>query len=294
MTPTAPLRRRGGLPRSEFAPMRRSPLVLRPVVAAVTALAITAGGLLAQPRQDNAFTWSGVVPAGRTTLVRNVNGGVRVERATGRQVEITATKRWRRGNPDEVRIEARRIGAGDQDVIVCALWNEQSRCDEDGMHNRQRGQRWSNDNNDVSVEFVVKVPDGVHVDVGTVNGGVEIQGVGGDVVARTVNGDVEGGSTGGPVRARTVNGSVRVRMSTVGTANDLSYETVNGSVTVELPASLGASVDLSTVNGRVSSDFPMTVSGTVSPRRVRATIGDGRVQLRVRTINGSVELRRTN
>ncbi|MCU0636566.1 MAG: DUF4097 family beta strand repeat-containing protein [Gemmatimonadaceae bacterium] len=274
--------------------MRRSPLVLRPVVAAVTALAITAGGLLAQPRQDNAFTWSGVVPAGRTTLVRNVNGGVRVERATGRQVEITATKRWRRGNPDEVRIEARRIGAGDQDVIVCALWNEQSRCDEDGMHNRQRGQRWSNDNNDVSVEFVVKVPDGVHVDVGTVNGGVEIQGVGGDVVARTVNGDVEGGSTGGPVRARTVNGSVRVRMSTVGTANDLSYETVNGSVTVELPASLGASVDLSTVNGRVSSDFPMTVSGTVSPRRVRATIGDGRVQLRVRTINGSVELRRTN
>jgi DUF4097 and DUF4098 domain-containing protein YvlB len=85
---------------------------------------------------------------------------------------------------------------------------------------------------------------------------------------------------------------VHVRMSKLGSAESLNYETVNGSVTVELPPSLGASVDLSTVNGRVSSDFPMTVSGSVSPRRIRATIGDGKLQLRVRTVNGSVELRK--
>ncbi|MCU0646374.1 MAG: DUF4097 domain-containing protein [Gemmatimonadaceae bacterium] len=270
-------------------PRRGYQVAARLLAPSVVAVALATGSAAAQQRQENVFTWNGAVPSGRVTYVRNINGRVRVERASGKQVEIAATKRWRRGNPDDVRIETRRVGADEQDVLVCALWGEQ-RCEADGIRGRTR---WR-DGDDVSVEFVVRLPDGVRVDVNTVNGGVDIQGVGGDVVARTVNGDIDAASTGGPVVARTVNGSLRVRMNTIGSASDLEYETINGSVTVELPSSLGASVDLSTVNGKVSSDFPMMVSGTVSPKRVRATIGDGRVQLRVRTINGSVELRKTN
>jgi DUF4097 and DUF4098 domain-containing protein YvlB len=82
-------------------------------------------------------------------------------------------------------------------------------------------------------------------------------------------------------------------MSTVGDARDLAFESVNGSVTVAMPASLGAEVEMSTVNGRVNTEFPITVSGRIDPKRLRATIGDGSRRVRLKTVNGSVNLRRS-
>jgi hypothetical protein len=51
---------------------------------------------------------------------------------------------------------------------------------------------------------------------------------------------------------------------------------------------------MSTVNGRVSTEFPVTISGRIDPRRLRATIGDGSRRVTMRTVNGSVELRRAD
>ena len=81
-------------------------------------------------------------------------------------------------------------------------------------------------------------------------------------------------------------------MGSIGSADDLEYETVNGSVTISLPANFGAQLELSTVNGHVSTDFPITVSGSFSSRRIRGTVGDGKTRLRASTVNGSVNLRK--
>ena len=142
------------------------------------------------------------------------------------------------------------------------------------------------------MRFVVRVPDGVRVDVATVNGGLEVSGVTTDVRATTVNGSIDAKSAGGPVRANTVNGSIRVSMGNIGNADNLEYETTNGSVTIELPANFGAQLELSTVNGRVTTDFPILVSGTMSPRRLRGTVGNGNTRLRASTVNGSITLRK--
>lgn len=238
-------------------------------------------------RRDNAFTWNGSIPSGRRILIKNINGPIEVERSTSGRVEVTAEKRWRRGNPEDVRIEQRKIG---DEVLICALWTEDSRCEESGIQT-PRNSRW-NERNDVSVHFLVRVPEGVRVDVNTVNGGLTVSGVTTDVRASTVNGSIEARSAGGPVRAKTVNGSIRVSMGSMGSADDLEYESVNGSITLELPSNFGAQLELSTVNGRVSTDFPITVSGTLSPRRLRGTIGSGSTRLRASTVNGSVALRR--
>lgn len=277
MTSAAPVR-----------PAARRPVVRHALVAAIAAGAAALAPAPAAAQQTaDAFEWAGRVEAGRVVHVRNMNGAVRVERGGG-EVEITARKRWRRGDPERVRIEMQREGG---DVVVCALWDDGGRCQADGYRARSRSDRRRGDDGDVSVEFTVRVPEGVRLDLQTVNGALEIEGATATVRARTTNGSIRAASLGGPVTARTVNGSITVSMGHMGSA-DLSYETVNGSVTLELPADVNAELHASTVNGGIQSDFPLTVQGRVNPRRVNARLGSGGPRLEVKTVNGGVRLRR--
>ena len=274
---------------------RASRLVVTTFASATVALGALSATAEAQDsrredsRREDAFTWSGNMASGRQLFIKNINGGIEVERSNSGRVEVSAEKRWRRGNPEMVRIEQKRSG---DNIVICALWEEGSTCDEEGIRSR-RGNRW-NDRNDVSVHFTVRVPEGVRLNLSTVNGGIEIDGVTSEVVGSTVNGSLRARGAGGPVRASTVNGSIHVAVSSRDNAGDLEYSTVNGSITVEVPSNFGAQFDLSTVNGRVSTDFPITVSGALSSRSLRGTVGDGRSRLRASTVNGAITLRRLN
>src|SRR5688572_10350367 len=129
-------------------------------VAAATSVATSSVAAAQQRGSDRDFSWEGRVTSGKWLYVRNLNGAIRVERATGDRAEVTAVKRWRRGNPEEVRIESRRLGGEDGDAIICAFWNENASCDEDGY--RSRGDNhWRGRDNDTSVEFTIKLPAGV-------------------------------------------------------------------------------------------------------------------------------------
>jgi hypothetical protein len=267
--------------------MTRLPLGTAAALLVAAAVAAAPAPVHAQQSEAEPFNWSGAVSQGSWVRVRNVNGSVRVEGTSGGQVEVRATKRWRRGNPEDVEIRVTRFGQGDRDVLVCAIWDG-AECDENGY--RSRRDRRGRDN-DVSVEFVVRVPRGVNVAPGTVNGTVRVADVTGEVRASTVNGEVQARSLGGPVSASTVNGDIDVRMGSLGD-EDLTFNTVNGSVTVALPEQLDADVEMSTVNGSLRADYPLTLSGRVNPRRIRATVGRGGPQLRFNTVNGSVTLRK--
>lgn len=238
----------------------------------------------AQDSTGNTFTWDGQIPQGSWLHIRNINGGITVEGASGNSVHVTGEKHWRRGDPSEVHFTVFKTGS---DVTICALWHEDDRCDESGYHSH--GHR-NNDNNDVSVHFAVQLPKGVKVDASTVNGGLDIRGAQSEVEAETVNGDIDAATTQGPVNASTVNGSVHVSMDALTGDGDLKFSTVNGSVRAELPATLNADLEMSTVNGSLTSDYPLTLSGRISPRHIRATIGNGGRRLRLETVNGSVRL----
>ena len=258
------------------------------VVALAGALATTAaaGSAGAQARStDREFSWEGVIAGGHWLYLRNLNGAIRVERGTGSKTVVTGVKRWRRGDPEDVRIETSKVGSSD--ILICAIWYEQTECDEEGYHRMER--RHGNDHNDVSVEFTVRVAEGVKLDLNTVNGALRIEGATAAVEAHTVNGGIEATSSSGPVSATTVNGSIEVHMGSLGD-KDLQFETVNGGIEVYVPNEIDAEVDMRTVNGSVSSDFPLTVSGRINPRHLRATIGKGGRRLEFGTVNGSVKL----
>jgi DUF4097 and DUF4098 domain-containing protein YvlB len=249
----------------------------------VSALLLSALG--AQLRDPDAFRQDTPLAAGRTVRVHNVNGSVTVSRGSGDRVEVRAEKQVRRGDPGSVRIVQRTAANGD--LVVCALWHE-AECTDDGIRG---GRTRRNTRDEVTVAFAVRVPDGVHVALHTVNGGVAADGVTGMVDAETVNGSIAVRSTGGPVRAETVNGSIRATLGALG-RDDLRYKAVNGSITLELPADANAALVLETVNGSVSTDFPVTVQGRLSRKSLRGTVGNGGRRIEASTVNGSITLRR--
>lgn len=265
---------------------------IRIAVVAAAALAITApDSARAQRTAREDFTWSGRIPEGRWIVVHNLNGTVEVRPGTSDKVEVVAIKHVRRGDPDYVRFEVRKFGASGQDVSICALWGENSDCDEDGYHGRNNSGRWGREN-EVFVEFQVRVPKGVKVGAHSVNGEVRVDDVAAEVEAESVNGSVTVSSLSGPVNANTVNGSVRASMGKFDLNSDLRFTSVNGTVVAEFADDINAEIDLSTVNGRFLTDYPVTISGRIDPRRLRATLGRGGPRIRLSTVNGNVELRK--
>lgn len=252
----------------------------------MSALAIPAG---AQTASTGDFNWSARIPAGQWLHIRNINGEITVDRANGNEVEVVATKRAsRNGDLSRVRIEAKHIGNG---ALICAIWGAETTCDERGYHDSRRGRdNDGNDNGNVEVDFIVRLPAGVRANVSSVNGDVRVMGATAEVIAETVNGDVDASTSMGPVRAETVNGDITVRMDALEGNENLEFETVNGSITAYVPATFQGDVELETVNGSLTTDFPITVQGRFDPRHMRATIGSGGRSLKLSTVNGNVRL----
>src|SRR4051812_45521923 len=156
---------------------------------ALAALVLAPMALMSAQRteQTSDFRWSERIEAGRTVKVTNINGTVTFRAGSGDRVEVTAVKRWRRGDPASVKIYAARERNGD--IRVCPLYEDRDDCDDQGRRNDGR-RRDRDDNNDVSIDFTVLMPRGVNVVAATVNGPVSVSGATEAVEAATVNGDV--------------------------------------------------------------------------------------------------------
>jgi hypothetical protein len=238
-------------------------------------------------RNADDFQWRGVVRPGGTIEVKGVNGDVTAMVASGPEVEVTADRTARRNNPDDVRLEVVEHAGG---VTICAVYPSKEAARPNECRPGTEG-RMNVQNNDVTVRFVVRVPTGVRFVGRTVNGDADAQGLNGPVSLATVNGSTTF-STSSYGEASTVNGSIRGAIGSAGWDDALAFHTVNGSITLDLPADLSADVRATTVNGEIFTDFPMSVTGRVSRRHVAGTVGGGGRRLDLETVNGSVRLRR--
>jgi len=89
-----------------------------------------------------------------------------------------------------------------------------------------------------------------------------------------------------------VNGSVSATLGRADWVGEADFTTVNGGITLTLPAGVNTEVHAETVNGDLDTDFPLTVTGRFGPRRLRGTIGNGGRTLNLTTVNGSIRLRK--
>lgn len=233
-------------------------------------------------RQGQDWTWTGRLAAGKTLEIRGVNGEVSAVPASGDQVEVRAAKHGRDDDPDDVRIEVVEHEGG---VTICAVYpGRNNRCERGGGRMNVR-------DNDVEVDFSVRVPRGVRFEGVSVNGGVEALNLEGPVELNTVNGGVRLETGSGDAEAHTVNGSITATVRALG-ERPLRFGTVNGGITVTLPAGLDADLEAQTVNGSIQTDFPIQVQGRMNPRELNGRIGRGGRVLELETVNGSIRLRR--
>lgn len=178
--------------------------------------------------------------------IKGINGDISATAASGGEAQVIAKKTARKSDVDDVTFKVVEHAGG---VTICVMYpaprgKPANECAAGGKG------RMNNSNNDVTVDFEIRVPRGVQF-------------------------------TG-----RTVNGTVRA----TGLTADAEVYTVNGGVRVETTGLARASM----VNGSFSSDWPLTVKGKWGPKRVRGTIGSGGRELGLSTVNGDIELRKSN
>lgn len=236
------------------------------------------------------FKWSGKVAAGKTFELRGVNGPIRAVASSGSEVELVAIRTGRRSDPESVKIEVVNHAGG---VTICAVYPSR----DDSRPNECKpggGGRMNVRNNDVNVEFEVKIPRDVNFEGRTVNGRISAE-VDGRAAVSTVNGSIEV-EAGTLTEATTVNGSIRAEVKNGGaTADDVKLSTVNGSVRLRLPENLNADVSARTVNGGISSDFDeIEIHKKWGPRSAEGRLGRGGRELALSTVNGGIHITRGN
>lgn len=149
----------------------------------------------------------------------------------------------------------------------------------------RRGDSWA-------ASFSLMVPRATALRLRASNGGIKVQELTGDVMARTTNGGISVLGGAGRVQGETTNGGVRLDLT--GRSWDgagVELRTTNGGVQVSVPDDYSAELEVGTVNGGMRLDIPVTVQGRID-RRIRTTLGGGGALIRATTTNGGVVVQR--
>jgi DUF4097 and DUF4098 domain-containing protein YvlB len=143
--------------------------------------------------------------------------------------------------------------------------------------------------NEKRIDYVLRVPPTVELEVMTVNGRISTRGVEGETQATTVNGKIDIETAGlNELRATTVNGQVKAKFTR--DFQGARFKTVNGGVEAFFPNNASFAVDLSQVNGDFEAAFPLSIHSNPGSRRVSGEVNGGKHDLKIVTVNGDVEL----
>ena len=227
--------------------------------------------------------------AGGSLELSNVNGSVEISSWDSQLVRIDA----------EILVKAGRQKDAerflDEVEIVVEGSGRRLRVEPDYPDNRGSGLLdwiFGHRRPEVRVDFRLRVPRKVDLDVENVNGRVDVSDVQGDATIRVTNGAVDVRDLAGSLSAHTVNGSVKARLLEVPPDAEIELKTVNGSIRLYLPEDVSAEVEASTVNGGIDSDFPLDVEGKYGPKHASGELGTGQASIRLKTVNGGIDIRK--
>lgn len=216
-----------------------------------------------------------LAPGGRVE-VRNTNGQIQVEPASGNTVEVVAVKSARGQSPEDAKRALERL------EIV-----ENSSGGVIRIETRYPRSGWFGPSG--QVRYTIRLPKGANASFITTNGGVELRGVSGTLEAQTTNGGIVAREVGGSFSATTTNGGVDVDMIHLGEAG-ARFECTNGGVRLRLPADAKATISASVTNGGIDTgNLPLETTES-SRRRLEARLNGGGAPVRMSCTNGGLSI----
>ncbi|HEX9984965.1 MAG TPA: DUF4097 family beta strand repeat-containing protein [Thermoanaerobaculia bacterium] len=248
------------------------------------ALASVAGADTLTEKIDRTFD----VRPGANVAVANVNGRITVRSWDQPRVRVIAIK----------KVESRNTTSA-KEVLAKLKVNIQATGNNVAVHtehpkNGNGGDFFDwifGDSVDSSVTYEVFVPRATtNVAVDNTNGSINLDGVNGKMQLETTNGRIEVLRSTGALEATTTNGGIKAELVSAAKGQPLHLETTNGRISLTLPATFAADLDAATSNGSVTTDLPVSTT-RAGKDSLRGSINGGGTALRLRTTNGSIEIK---
>jgi len=140
------------------------------------------------------------------------------------------------------------------------------------------------------LRFLVRVPDGVFLDVRTLNGAINISDVTGNVNAYSAKGNVKI-MIEGYANAAAGDGNVSVTFGSTTWPGTLHFAAGNGDVELYVNATAAAHVHLHTDRGTIFTDFPLRGTSHGDSETIDGQIGGGNARgIDVEVRNGSIRM----
>jgi hypothetical protein len=256
-----------------------------PALLALAIASIAAAGcdiVTADLRSEETTQWQKTytLDANGRVEIGNVNGKITVEPSLGRTVEVVALKKARAATPEAAKAALDRATIAEE--ITPGLVKVTTRI--------ARAEGIVFGNNQLTVDYRVRVPAGAEVKFTTVNGGVEISGLEGRITAETTNGGVVARAVKGQLDASTTNGGLEIELAAV-PQGGVKLECVNGGIKVAIPRDAKATISASVANGGISAgDLQLDITGEHTRRRLEGRLNGGGPRIQVEGTNGGISL----
>jgi hypothetical protein len=192
-------------------------------------------------------------------------------------------------NRQDVHIEARVEGwAGSASEAADILREVQIETSGGTIHDKGPNFHWGRQG--YGINYVIHAPRRMSAELKTMNGGISLQHLDGDLKFDTTNGGVDLVDLAGNVRGSTVNGGLDISLSgDRWNGKGLEAETTNGGIALNIPENYSAHLETGTVNGGIEVNFPITIQGEIK-HHLATDIGSGGPTIHAETTNGGVTL----
>jgi hypothetical protein len=219
--------------------------------------------------------------AGGRVEISNVNGRIEVSPSSDNTVEIVALKTARGATPEVAKTALDRIEI-QEDASAAGIRIQTKVARSNGFLHGGGSE----------VRYTVKVPAAAAVKFTTVNGGVELQGLTGRIVAEATNGGIRARDVGGPIEASTTNGGIDVQLARVAEPG-VKLGCTNGGIKLRLPSDAQATVSANVANGGIELTGGEDMSfeaGEKSRRRLEGRLNGGGPGIRLDCTNGGIQI----
>ena len=253
-----------------------------------------------------------------TFILANLNGSVKVQGYDGDKILIEAERTIKAKTDARLEQGKKEMQLQQIDRVDTLIVYVGGGCSHFGYrtnrrHNNGWSYHWDCDNGDCNppydykFNFTVKVPNGINIEVSTVNdGNVTVENVKGKVKAENVNGAIRLSALAGQTYASTINGDVDVEYSK-NPNQDSRYYSLNGDINALFVKGLAANMSFKSFNGDLYTNvqnlqgLPAIIEKKQDKEGVnlkiagnRFKVGNGGAMLDFETFNGDVIVKEKN